>query len=62
MAKSPYVEGVTEFDHALAQVAEQSIADYHTHMDAVDYPRALKQSGRLSHVPTSTSMRQPHGS
>ena len=37
-----YVEGVTEFDNALAQVAEQSISDYHTHMEAVDYPRALE--------------------
>lgn len=37
-----YVEGVTEFDHALAQVAAESIADYHTHMEAVDYPRALE--------------------
>ena len=37
-----YVEGVTEFDHALADVAEQSIADYHTYMEAVDYPRALE--------------------
>ena len=27
-----YEEGVTEFDHALAQVAAESIADYHTHM------------------------------
>ena len=35
-----YVEGVTEFDHVLAEVAEQSIADFHTHMEAVDYPRA----------------------
>ena len=37
-----YVEGVTDFDNELAQVAEQSIADYHTHMEAVDYPRALE--------------------
>ena len=37
-----YVEGVTDFDNALAQVAEQSIADYHTYMEAVDYPRALE--------------------
>ena len=37
-----YVEGVTEFDHSLAQVASESIADYHTHMEAVDYPRALE--------------------
>ncbi len=37
-----YEEGVTEFDHALAQVAAESIADYHTYMEAVDYPRALE--------------------
>lgn len=37
-----YVEGVTEFDHVLAEVAEKSIADFHTHMEAVDYPRALE--------------------
>ena len=49
-----YVEGVTEFDHALADVAEQSIADYHTYMEAVDYPLHLKQSGPLSLVLTNT--------
>ncbi len=32
---------MTEFDNALAEVAEQSISDYHTH-EAVDYPRALE--------------------
>ena len=37
-----YVEGVTDFDNELAQVAEQSIANYHTYMEAVDYPRALE--------------------
>ena len=37
-----YVEGVTEFDNALAQVAAESIADYHKYMEAVDYPRALE--------------------
>ena len=33
---------MTEFDSALAQVATESIAEYHTHMEAVDYPRALE--------------------
>ena len=37
-----YVEGVTDFDNELAQVAEQSISDYYTYMEAVNYPRALE--------------------
>lgn len=36
-----YVENVTEFDLDLAHLVEEKIADYHTQMEAVDYPRAL---------------------
>ncbi|WP_155969889.1 methionine--tRNA ligase [Streptococcus ruminantium] len=34
--------GVTAFDADLETMAEQSIQDYHKHMDSVDYPRALE--------------------
>ncbi|MER0123997.1 methionine--tRNA ligase [Streptococcus sp. ZJ93] len=37
-----YAENVTAFDADLAQVAAESIAEYHKQMDAVDYPRALE--------------------
>ena len=37
-----YVENVTEFDADLAKVVEESIAEYHKQMNAVDYPRALE--------------------
>ena len=57
-----YVEGVTDFDIELAQVAEQSIANYHTYMEAVDYPRALEAVWTLSLVLINTSTRQLHGS
>ena len=37
-----YVENVTAFDTDLAKVVEESIAEYHKQMNAVDYPRALE--------------------
>lgn len=37
-----YVENVTAFDADLAKVVEESIAEYHKQMNAVDYPRALE--------------------
>ena len=37
-----YVENVTAFDVDLAKVVEESIAEYHKQMNAVDYPRALE--------------------
>ena len=37
-----YVENVTAFDADLAKVVEESIAEYHKRMNAVDYPRALE--------------------
>ena len=37
-----YVENVTAFDVDLAKVVEDSIAEYHKQMNAVDYPRALE--------------------
>ena len=37
-----YVENVTAFDADLAKVVEESIAEYHNQMNAVDYPRALE--------------------
>ena len=37
-----YVENVTAFDADLAKVVEDSIAEYHKQMNAVDYPRALE--------------------
>ncbi|EHI70255.1 methionine--tRNA ligase [Streptococcus ictaluri] len=37
-----YVENVTEFDHELAVLVDEKIADYHKYMEAVDYPRALE--------------------
>lgn len=37
-----YVENVTAFDANLAKVVEESIAEYHKQMNAVDYPRALE--------------------
>ena len=36
-----YVENATAFDADLAKVVEESIAEYHKQMNAVDYPRAL---------------------
>lgn len=39
---STYVENVTAFDADLAKVVEESIAEYHKQMNAVDYPRALE--------------------
>ena len=62
MGKPAHVEGVMSLIILFAQVASESIADYHTHMEAVDYPRALEAVWTLSHVPPNTSMRQPHGS
>ena len=37
-----YVENATAFDADLAKVVEESIAEYHKQMNAVDYPRALE--------------------
>ena len=37
-----YVENVTAFNADLAKVVEESIAEYHKQMNAVDYPRALE--------------------
>ena len=37
-----YVENVIAFDADLAKVVEESIAEYHKQMNAVDYPRALE--------------------
>lgn len=37
-----YVKNVTAFDADLAKVVEESIAEYHKQMNAVDYPRALE--------------------
>ena len=37
-----YVENATAFDEDLAKVVEESIAEYHKQMNAVDYPRALE--------------------
>lgn len=37
-----YEENATAFDADLANVAETAIADYHRHMEAVNYPRALE--------------------
>ena len=37
-----YVENATVFDADLAKVVEESIAEYHKQMNAVDYPRALE--------------------
>ena len=56
-----YVEGVTDFDNELAQVAEQSIADYNTYMEQLTIHVHLKQSGPSSLALTNTSMRQLHG-
>ena len=36
------VENATAFDADLAKVVEESIAEYHKQMNAVDYPRALE--------------------
>ena len=57
-----YVEGVTEFDHALAQVAEQSIGRLsYTHGMELTTHVLLKQSGLWSLVPIIHRWDRPMG-
>ncbi len=59
MANPSIRRGVTEFDYALAQVAAESIADYHTHMEAKLITHCALEAVWTLIAPINTSTR-PH--